>query len=88
MGQDACEALRLILEEFPNVLIALALVTGRARERQVAHAVGAIAAAWMDVVEFKGHVAGVTVGTLVIPLEQQSGSRVGIAAPQPPQNGS
>ena len=59
-----------VLEELPDVLIALALVTGRARERQVAHAVGAIVAAWMNVVEFEGNVAGVTVDTLVIPLEQ------------------
>ncbi len=58
------------MQEVANVLVALALVTGRAGRHQITHAVGAMLAARMHVIEFQWHLAPITVGTLMIPLEQ------------------
>src|SRR6266704_6850870 len=70
LSQDACQPLRLIGEEVANILVALALVTGRAGRYQITHPVGALLAARMHVIEFQWHLAGVTVGTLVPPLQE------------------
>src|SRR5262249_38631596 len=67
---------------------ALCVVTGLAGDGEVAHPIGAVATLGDDMLDLQGDVRRVAVGAFSPPLLQQSGSRAGIAAPQPPQNGS
>jgi hypothetical protein len=70
MGQQTCQPSRILLEELPNILIALALVAWCTCRHEVAHTVGAIAATRVHMVEFQRDIARVTVGALMIPLQE------------------
>ena len=58
------------MQEFADIPIALALVTGSTGQRQVAHPVRTVPGSRLHMIELQRDIAGITVGALMVPLEQ------------------